>query len=253
VKESSIRPVLVRLRYETVGGDVVEFMLLFTERNGGPPDTGGFAEMKKYAGELASQGKLRRGAPLGFDSASARVRVRDGKALVSDGPFAESKEVVGGFWILDVSSREEAIEIAGRSPHARYGTVEVHPVKVRYTFADAEKGTPFLLAFRVEPGLTDPDGAKLREMLAFGAPLERDGTLIETAPLASDPSPARIEVRGGKMLVTDGPFAEAKEAIGGYAVVRVANRAEAIELAKRYPHARWGPVEVREILFFDPV
>jgi hypothetical protein len=53
--------------------------------------------------------------------------------------------------------------------------------------------------------------------------------------------------------VTDGPFAESKEAIGGYGLVRVAGRGEAIELAKRFPHARWGPVEVREILFFDPV
>jgi len=60
-------------------------------------------------------------------------------------------------------------------------------------------------------------------------------------------------VRGGKSLVTDGPFAEAKEAVGGYSLVRVAGRAQAIELAKRYPHARWGPVEVREILFFDSV
>jgi len=53
--------------------------------------------------------------------------------------------------------------------------------------------------------------------------------------------------------VTDGPFAESKEGVGGYSVVRVAGRTEAIELAKRYPHARWGPVEVREILFFDEV
>jgi len=55
------------------------------------------------------------------------------------------------------------------------------------------------------------------------------------------------------MFVTDGPFAETKDAIGGYSLVRATGRAAAIELAKRYPHARWGPVEVREILFFDPV
>jgi len=72
------------------------------------------------------------------------------------------------------------------------------------------------------------------------------------APLAGDPPPARIETRGGKVLVTDGPFAEAKEIVGGYAIVRAASRAEAIEIAKRYPHAKWGPVELREILFFDP-
>jgi hypothetical protein len=170
-----------------------------------PPRSPGFAEMKKFAGELASQGKLRRGAPLLAESAGARIRVRAGKAFVSDGPFAESKEVVGGFWIVAVASRAEAIEIAQRCPHARYGIVEVLPVQDRYTFTDAGEGTPFLFAFRMEPGLADPDGAKLREMIAFGEGLVRQGKLLETAPLAHDPPPARIEARRGKILVTSFP------------------------------------------------
>jgi hypothetical protein len=237
----------------------MEFLLWFTERPGAPPADVSitraecFAEMGKLSGELRSQGKLRRGAPLGPVSNAALVRVRGGKALVSDGPFAESKEIVGGFWIVDVASREEAIELARRTPHARYGTVEVHAVATRLTYTDTQAGKPFLLVFRMEPGLTDCGGEKLREMIAFGDGLASQGTLVETAPLKSDPPPARIEVRGGKALVTDGPFAEAKEAVGGYGVVRVEGRAAAVELAKRYPHARWGPVEVREILFFDPV
>ena len=232
----------------------MEFLLWFTERKGGPPiRSGGSADMKALAGELARDGKLRRGAPLGPISDAALIRVRGGEALVSDGPFAESKEVVGGFWIVDVASRDEAIEIARRSPHARYGSVEVHAVDLRLVYGDPGEGTPYLFVFRREPGLDDPDGAKLREMIAFSEELASRGTLLETAPLAAEPPPVRIEVRGEKTLVTDGPFAEAKEAVGGYGVVRVAGRAEAIELAKRYPHARWGPVEVREILFFDPV
>jgi hypothetical protein len=228
-------------------------MLLFVERRGAP--TGGpdrFAEMKKFSGELASQGKLRRGAPLAAESAGARVRVRAGKAFVSDGPFAESKEVVGGFWIVEAASRAEAIEIASRTPHARYGIVEVSLLEFRYAFADSGEGTPFLLAFHMEPDLTDPDGAKMQEMIGYGETLQREGKLLETAPLAQEPPTARIEARGGKILVTDGPFAESKEAVGGYSLIRAANRAEAIEIAKRYPHAKWGPVQVREIMFFDP-
>jgi hypothetical protein len=230
----------------------MEFMLLFTGRADDSFHPDGFVEMNRFAGELARQGKLRRGAPLAPDAVGARVRVRDGKAIVSDGPFAESKEVIGGFWIVEAANRDEAIEIARRTPHAGYGTVEVHFVRQRYTFEDTGKDTPFLFAFRMEPGLA-PDGAKMREMIAFGEALVREGRLLETAPLADEPRPARIQVRGGKSLVTDGPFAEAKEAVGGYSLVRVAGRAQAIELAKRYPHARWGPVEVREILFFDSV
>ena len=79
-----------------------------------------------------------------------------------------------------------------------------------------------------------------------------EGRFLETAPLAAEPHPARVETRDGKPLVTDGPFAEAKEIVAGYAVLRAANRAEAIEIAKRYPHAKWGVVEVREIPFLDP-
>src|SRR5262245_22733671 len=232
----------------------MEFLLLFTERKiGATPEPGGFAEMKQVAGELAKEGALRRGAPLAPGAEGASVRVRGGKPFVSDGPFAESKEVLGGFWIVEAASREAAIEIARRTPHARYGTVEVHALRFRDAVVDPEKGTPFLFAFRREPGLTDPDGSKLREMLEFGDSLKGERRFLETAPLASDPPPARIEVRGGRALVTDGPFVETKEAVGGYAVVRVTDRAAAIELAKSYPHARWGTVEVREILFFDPV
>jgi hypothetical protein len=90
-------------------------------------------------------------------------------------------------------------------------------------------------------------------MIDYGQTLERAGKLIETAPLASEPPPARVEPRRGGALVTDGPFAEAKEAVGGYGLIRVAGRSEAIEIAKAFPHARWGPIEVREIAFFDRV
>jgi hypothetical protein len=209
--------------------------------------------MKKYAGELRSRGVLRRGGPLAPASAGAGVRVRDGKAFVTDGPFPETKELIAGFWIVDVADRAEALEIARRCPHAQRGPIELHALQDRYTFTDSKNGTPFLLAFRMESGLCDPDGAKLREMIGFAQALEREGTVFETAPLGDDPPAARIEAKAGKMFVTDGPFAETKDVIGGYSLVRTKGRAAAIELAKRYPHARWGPVEVREILFFDPV
>ena len=128
----------------------------------------------------------------------------------------------------------------------------MHPSSSGWPLPIPGQGTPFLYAFRAEPGLEDADRAKLREMLDFTVSDEAGGRLLETAPLAAEPPPARVETRGGKILVTDGPFAEAKEIVGGYAVLRAASRAEAIEIAKRYPHAKWGPVELREIPFFDP-
>jgi hypothetical protein len=56
------------------------------------------------------------------------VRVRGGKPVVTDGPFAETHEQLGGFYLIDVNSLEEAIAIAGRHPGARLGTVEIRPV-----------------------------------------------------------------------------------------------------------------------------
>ena len=103
----------------------------------------------------------------------------------------------------------------------------------------------------MEPGLTDADGSKLREMLAFTETLKQARQFIETAPLVDEPPPARVVSRGGQVTVTDGPFTESKEAVGGYSLLRVAGREEAVAIAKRYPHAKWGPVEVREIMFFD--
>ena len=84
----------------------MEFLLLFNERKGTPPpEAEGRAAMTKYSGELRSRGVLRRGGPLAPASAGAGVRVRDGKAFVTDGPFAETKELIAGFWIVDVADR----------------------------------------------------------------------------------------------------------------------------------------------------
>ena len=61
-------------------------------------------------------------------SDASTVRVRDGEVLVADGPFAETKEQIAGFYIIDCADLDEAIEIAARNPGARHGTIEVRPV-----------------------------------------------------------------------------------------------------------------------------
>src|SRR2546425_9192806 len=113
----------VRLRGERRND--MEFMLLIVDRKGAPAgEPPGMAEMGKFAGELAQQGKIRGGAPLRPEATGARVRVRDGKAVATDGPFAESREVIGGSFVIEAESRAAAIEIPTRCPHARAGLVE---------------------------------------------------------------------------------------------------------------------------------
>lgn len=69
-------------------------------------------------------------APLHPSTETIKVKVRDGKRLVTDGPFAETREQIGGYFMIDAKDLDEAIEIAGRIPGARIGTVEVRPVRV---------------------------------------------------------------------------------------------------------------------------
>jgi hypothetical protein len=87
-----------------------------------------YRDSAQIAHELRSTGQYLAAAPLHPVSAATSVRVREGKRLVTDGPFAETREQLGGYFIIDVKDLDEAIDIAGRLPGARLGTVEIRPI-----------------------------------------------------------------------------------------------------------------------------
>jgi hypothetical protein len=87
-----------------------------------------FAESTRLTHELHATGQYLGAAPLLPVATATSVRVRDGKRLVTDGPFAETNEQLGGFFLIEAQDLDEAIHIAGRIPGARKGTVEVRPV-----------------------------------------------------------------------------------------------------------------------------
>jgi hypothetical protein len=78
--------------------------------------------------QLKAKGQYLSAAPLQPTSMATSVRVRDGKRLVTDGPFAETREHLGGYYLIEARDLDEAIGIAARHPGARLGTVEVRPV-----------------------------------------------------------------------------------------------------------------------------
>ena len=78
--------------------------------------------------EIDARGQYLLASPLHPVSTATSVRVRDGKRIVTDGPFAETNEQLGGFYLIDVKDLNEALRIAERHPGARLGTVEVRPV-----------------------------------------------------------------------------------------------------------------------------
>ncbi len=90
------------------------------------------AEMMKaydaFGAEMGPRGVLRGGERLRPTTDATTVRVSGGEVLVSDGPFAETKEQMGGFYLVDCNDLDEAIEIASKVPAARHGTVEVRPI-----------------------------------------------------------------------------------------------------------------------------
>ena len=88
-----------------------------------------YAETLEISDELTARGQYLAGFPLQPSSSATSVRVRDGKRVVIDGPFAETREQLGGYMIIDVKDLDEAIAIAARIPLARTSTVEVRPVR----------------------------------------------------------------------------------------------------------------------------
>ena len=85
-------------------------------------------ESTSLAHDLKKQGKYLGCAPLHPVASATSVRVRQGKRLVTDGPFAETREQLGGYFLIDAANLDEAIDIAGRIPGAKKGTVEVRPI-----------------------------------------------------------------------------------------------------------------------------
>jgi hypothetical protein len=112
----------------------MKFMLLVhhdEESFGKRPETerkGMLEESVQLAQQLHKTGQYIAAAPLHPSLETACVRVRDGKPIVTDGPFAETREQLGGYFLINAKDFDEAVRIAARIPGARIGTVEVRPV-----------------------------------------------------------------------------------------------------------------------------
>jgi hypothetical protein len=87
-----------------------------------------YREYDAFAREATTRGLLRGGEELASSTSATTVRVREGEAAVTDGPFAETKEQLGGFFLIECNDVDEALEMAARIPGARSGAIEVRPV-----------------------------------------------------------------------------------------------------------------------------
>lgn len=117
----------------------MSYLLLIIEpigqREARGPEAGreAYASMLAFGDSLAQRGVLQGAQSLAGLDHAARVQVRSGRPSIIDGPFAEAKEMVGGFFLVDVASREEALAIAAECPAAQWATVEVRELAPCYT------------------------------------------------------------------------------------------------------------------------
>jgi hypothetical protein len=215
--------------------------------------------MAKWTGELVKAGARLESGRLQPSSKAVRVRYADGKFLLTDGPFAESKELIAGFCLIQAKSLDEAIEWTKRVPFQQ-GEIELRPLYELFDFPvdPAEQSDGWREKeeqFRAAPPARKPGTVRYmgilkadkdteagilpdeKSLATMGAFLEeglKAGVFLSGEGLQPSSKGARVRFAGSKRIVTDGPFAETKELVAGYVILQFASKAEAIEWTKRF-------------------
>jgi hypothetical protein len=213
-------------------------------------------EIPAWVEEMDARGVRLFGRELDLPETAATVRVRDGQTLVTDGPFAETKEFLAGFDLLECSGLDEAIEVAAKCPVSWFQALEIRPfmdgLRLReeaFAFGRGEDGAdrPYALMMWMggTPAAPFDDQAVMDEGEAWLQDLDTRGLQVLGNALQGIDAARTIRVRDGQTLISDGPFAETKEFIAGIDVVRAADRQQAVELAAAHPIARYHAIEVR--------
>ncbi|WP_327150220.1 YciI family protein [Nocardia sp. NBC_01329] len=216
------------------------------------PGTAEFdAEVAQYAAFDARVGEVIAGGAALYPADTAITVRRDGgTTLVTDGPFAEHAEVVGGFYVFDVADLDEAIALARHLPAAATGAVELRPL-VQW-LPHGEPGADWWMALLWEhadsvaaPGTSEWESA-VAEHERFGA---RAGAAIRGGGALRPPATATT-VRSGPdtPLITDGPFTESAEVVAGLYLFAAPDASSATELAALIPIGHKGGTEVRRVV-----
>lgn len=248
----------------------MKYMLLIYSAEGDWTDDERAACMVESMGigdELATHGKYIVSSPLEFVPTATTVRVRNGQPQITTGPFAETSEQLGGFYILDLENLDEAISVASRLPPAKKGTVEIRPVL-------ALEGLPpdaFELISEHDPALTpymmlcydddqhwkqvgfEAQHAAMLEAAKITRELAARGRYISASPLHPVETATSIRVRNGRRVISDGPFAETREVLGGFYVILAKDQREVEAIAVRHPGAPFGAVEIRPLFDLSPL
>lgn len=213
------------------------------------------AELRRYDrfGELADRAIVG-GEALAPSSEAVTIRHRRGEApIVTDGPYTEAAEVIGGFYVLEVEDLDAAVELARHIPAAEDGAVEVRPL-VEWSHvqrAASESSQRYLALLAGEETTADRPGtaewdAAVAEHGRFAA--EAGDAVVGGGALHPTETATTVRVRNGEVILTDGAFPESGEVVGGLYLLRADSRREVVALASRIPMGDSGMVEVRPLM-----
>lgn len=222
---------------------------------GEPPDPAIMGAVGKLIQDGMKDGAFVSGEGLKPSSERLHIAYKQGKRTVTQGPFRDQKQLVAGYGLLRVSSREEAISWCDRFA-AVLGDVElfvgpvVEPWDLGMMPKPAHAPLRFLSTHQLDESTPQhaPDPELMAQMGALIEEMTKAGVLQATGGLGGTKQGARVHFRGGKHTVTDGPFAESKELIAGYAILDLPSKDAAIDWAIRFGDVvRVNEVEIREL------
>jgi hypothetical protein len=213
-------------------------------------------EIPGWVTEMEGRGVRLAGRALDLPHTAATVRVRDTQTLVTDGPFAETKEFIAGFDLVECADLDEVIEVAAKGPVSWFMTIEIRPFSDGpwlgegvSAFAHFDDGTASPYALSVwtgrTPAVPSDDQAVMREVGAWRQDLVARGRHILGGALEGPDTATTLRVRDGQTLLGDGTFLKTGEFITGIDVVSCADHQQAIQLAATHPAARYHAIEVR--------
>ncbi len=212
-------------------------LLISPERELSPQD--GAAEMSAYQSFHAKAGSaILAGDALAPSATGIRITGGPDAPTVTDGPFAESAEVDGGYYVFEAENLDDALALARDVPAARYGAVEVWPM-VHYSPASAALTSDSWLALLLEPpeSVRTPGTPEWNEQAQAHVELSKvvGDRAVGGAPLHPPTTATTVRVRDGEVLLTDGPYAEGAEVANGFYYINAADRDEAVKVASMIP------------------
>ena len=214
-----------------------------------------WASFTSWVEETIGSGVNLQGSRLRPTADATTIKIRDGELIVTDGPYAETREQVAGYDVLECASLEEAVRWAAGTPTPGWGRSRCAP------WPDSAPAVPlpepgegkirYMMLVCTDPAVDPREFARIEPVDPWVAEMDGRGVRLFGSELEPPSSARTVRVRDKRAIVTDGPFAETKEQIAGFDVLECADLDEAIEVASRHPMARLGILEVRPFWPFE--